>query len=189
MLREYVAPGLVIVLALAIMAQALAERWRAVDRRHYDGRVAAAATAVAGPLRAELRAAEYARGVARVAGGRSDLRLAREPGTRLDLWLRNDGAAPLAVPAGSASGSAMPGGCYVLVDDRGRHYPAVGANWERRPGEPDHGTGWLLAGWGVAVAVEFPGIPVGARALTLRLDCVAVGDEPLGPLDLAVPLP
>ena len=186
--NDYLAPGLALALALAVVALTVVERRGAEDRRHHGGRVAAASSAVTGSLRVELRGATYERGIPRATGGRSTLRWPRESATRVELWLRNDGAVAIAALPATPSGDTL-GACHALVDDAGRRYPALAATWTPRPGEPARDVGLVLPGWGAGVTLEFTGIPIEVGALALELGCLAADGAPLGPLRLAVPLP
>ena len=187
MRSDNLGPGLVIVLALSISGLAIVERWRSEDRRHHGGRVTTVVTTAAGPIRIELRTAEYTRGNMRVAGSRTRLLPPRLPATRLDLWASNSGETTVAILPGKMVEQG--GACQVLVDGAGRQYPVRAATWGRRAGEPDRDVGQLLPGWGAGFVLEFPGISTGSGALTLVLDCLAADNTPLEPLRLPVPLP
>lgn len=182
-------PGALATLMCLTLAALMLARSMTEDRAFHHGRVEDGAVTDGSTLRMELRAVEYQRAVKRVSGGRTTLQFPRSPATKLDLWLRNDGDMPIALPFPvNASAPSTSAGPY-LIDEHGRRYPARVIQWHQRPGEPAGAIGRVFPGWGVGLTFHFPGIPADVRDLTLIVGLIEHGSPTITAMRLTVPLP
>ncbi|ACZ41463.1 hypothetical protein Tter_0545 [Thermobaculum terrenum ATCC BAA-798] len=152
---------------------------------YYEGDVYAVSTSQAGPLRLLLWRVSY----------QPQQPLGRAIAltyTVVYLCLTNTGSSPVILyeTREGSKGEPPPPPPYYLLDDQGHRYPAVGAGWSWRTGEPEERfIGKALPGRTVDFTLDFNPIPTHVRHLVLVMEDVRTQTGQSYDLRVEVPLP